>query len=154
MVFVLAFLSDTWLASYATFGGVTGGHWRIMLGVIAIPAAIMFLGVLFLPESPHPLPGRDLGVTFSTATNWIANAIVGETFLFLLAGLGNGNTFLLYGALNIFFIIFFVIFVPETKDVSLEKIEANLLSGLPLKKIGRWRARSTVPHQARSARVG
>jgi hypothetical protein len=33
--------------------------------------------------------------------------------------------------------IFFVIFVPETKGVSLEKIEANLLSGLPLKQIGR-----------------
>jgi hypothetical protein len=27
--------------------------------------------------------------------------------------------------------------VPETKGVSLEKIESNLLSGLPIKKIGR-----------------
>ncbi|MDD5198657.1 MAG: sugar porter family MFS transporter [Terrimicrobiaceae bacterium] len=317
---VLAFLSDTWLASYATFGGVTGGHWRIMLGVIAIPAAVMFLGVLFLPESPrwlflkgfkergiavftrmhlddaqiasevkeiedsllvkqsgfqmlltnrnfaraiglgvglqiiqqltginvimyyaprifqiagfettiqqmwgtvivgvtnvlatfiaiafvdrlgrkpimyagfvvmgsamitvgilfnigvekdpslgypamfalllfiigfamsagpiiwvicsevYPLAGRDLGVTFSTATNWVANAIVGQTFLTLLMTLGNGNTFLLYGALNVLFIVFFLLFVPETKGVSLEKIESNLLSGLPLRKIGR-----------------
>jgi SP family galactose:H+ symporter-like MFS transporter len=316
---VLAFLSNTWLASYATFGGVTGGHWRIMLGAITIPAAIMFLGVLFLPESPrwlflkgfkdraiavfkgmhlddaeiaaeveeiegnlkvkqngfemfktnsnfrraialgiglqvvqqltginvvmyfaptifriagfattnqqmwgtvivgvtnvlatfiaiafvdklgrkpimyagfvtmgvamiavgtlfsvgieehpelgyvavgallvfiigfamsagpiiwiicseiYPLSARDLGVTFSTATNWIANAIVGQTFLLLLAGFGNGNTFLLYGVLNVIFIIFFLLFVPETKGVSLEKIEANLLSGLPLKMIG------------------
>jgi SP family galactose:H+ symporter-like MFS transporter len=316
---VLAFLSNTWLASYATFGGVTGGHWRTMLGVISVPAAVMFLGVFFLPESPrwlflkgfkdravavfrgmylddaeiaaevkeieenlkikqngfemfktnpnfrraiglgiglqviqqltginvvmyfaptifriagfestnaqmwgtviigitnvlatfiaiafvdrlgrkpimyagfvtmgaamvtvgtlfnigiekhpelgyvailallifiigfamsagpiiwvlcseiYPLSGRDLGVSFSTATNWIANAIVGQTFLLLLAGFGNGNTFLLYGVLNVLFIIFFVLFVPETKGVSLEKIEANLLSGLPLKHIG------------------
>ena len=41
---VLAFLSNTWLAIYLTFGGVTGGHWRLMLAVIAIPAAIMFCG--------------------------------------------------------------------------------------------------------------
>jgi len=317
---VLAFLSNTWLGSYAVIGGTTGGHWREMLGIIAIPAAIMFLGVLFLPESPRwlflkgqkqkavsvfermhlpgdqiskevieieeslrvkqngfsmlmnnsnfrraiglgiglqiiqqltginvvmyyaprifkiagfistehqlwgtvivgltnvlatfiaiafvdrlgrkpimyagfvvmgtamitvgtlfnmnlekspslgiwaigallvfivgfamsagpiiwvicseifPLSGRDLGITFSTATNWIVNAIVGGTFLTLLSTLGNGNTFLLYGAINVLFIIFFLMLVPETKGVSLEKIESNLLSGLPLKKIGR-----------------
>jgi SP family galactose:H+ symporter-like MFS transporter len=334
---VMAFLSNTWLATYATIGGVTGGHWRLMLGIIAIPAAIMFVGVYFLPESPrwlflkgfqehaiqvfkrmklddaeiaaevkeiedslkvkqdgfslfrnnpnfrraiglgiglqiiqqltginvimyyaprifgmagfqdtneqmwgtvivgvtnvlatfiaiafvdrlgrkpimyagfvtmglallsvgaifvvggetqmtlnakgveeativlkslsfaypaifallvfivgfamsagpiiwvicseiYPLAGRDLGVTFSTGTNWIANAIVGMTFLSLINGLGPGNTFLLYGGLNVLFIIFFLIFVPETKGISLEKIERNLMSGLPLRKIGR-----------------
>jgi SP family galactose:H+ symporter-like MFS transporter len=317
---VLAFASDTYLASYATIGGVTGGHWRVMLGVISIPAAIMFVGVLFLPESPrwlclkglpthaaevfrrmhlddaeiaaeiqaiedslkikqngwlmlvenpnfrraialgiglqiiqqltginvlmyyaprilqiagfstvieqmwgtvivgitnvlatfiaiafvdklgrrpimyagfvtmgaamitvgclfnvgvehdpslgypavvallifivgfamsagpiiwvlcseiYPLAGRDVGVTFSTCTNWVANAIVGMTFLSLLKDLGSGNTFLLYGGLNALFIVFFLFFVPETKGVSLERIEANLLSGMPLRKIGR-----------------
>lgn len=317
---VLAFLSNTWLGNYAVIDGVTGGHWRMMLGIIAIPAAVMFLGVLFLPESPRwlflkgrkenavsvfqrmhlptdeisrevieieeslrvkqsgfgmllnnsnfrravglgvglqviqqltginvvmyyaprifkiagfastehqlwgtvivgvtnvlatfiaiafvdrlgrkpimyagfavmgaamvtvgllfnmdleknamlgtwaigalllfivgfamsagpiiwvicseifPLSGRDLGVTFSTATNWIVNAIVGGTFLTLLHTLGNGNTFLLYGGLNVLFVIFFLLLVPETKGVSLEKIETNLLSGKPLRRIGR-----------------
>jgi len=334
---VMAFLSNTWLATYATFGGVTGGHWRLMLGIIALPAAVMFVGVFLLPESPrwlflkgfqekavdvfklmklddaeiasevkeiedsvkvkqngfqlliknsqfrraiglgvglqiiqqltginvimyyaprifgmagfedtnqqmwgtvlvgvtnvlatfiaiafvdkvgrkpimyagfitmgvalmsvgalfvlggesrmvandrgimesvtvlkslnfaypaifallifivgfamsagpiiwvicseiYPLAGRDLGVTFSTGTNWITNAIVGMTFLSLINGVGPGNTFLLYGALNVLFIIFFLCFVPETKGISLEKIERNLMSGLPLRKIGR-----------------
>jgi hypothetical protein len=47
-----------------------------------------------------------------------------------------------------------LMFVPETKGVSLEKIEANLLSGLPLKQIGQPpRVRSTVELPARSARV-
>jgi len=85
----------------------------------------------------YPLSGRDLGVTFSTGTNWIVNAIVGMTFLSLLHGIGAGMTFLLYGAFNVLFIIFFLLYVPETKGVSLEHIERNLMSGLPLKKIGR-----------------
>jgi SP family galactose:H+ symporter-like MFS transporter len=317
---VIAFLSDAWLASYATLGGVTGGHWRVMLGIIALPATIMFVGVLFLPESPrwlflkgrrddavgvlkrlelaedeiaaevreieeslhvrqsglhlflrnsnfrraiflgmglqtiqqltginvvmyyaphifkiagftstveqmggtvivgmtnvlatfiaialvdrlgrkpimyagfivmglamlsvgyffksdlethpglgypaifallmfivgfamsagpiiwilcseiYPNSGRDFGVTFSTSTNWVVNAIVGQTFLTLLSTLGNGNTFLMYGGLNVLFIVFFLLYVPETKGVSLEKIEARLLSGVPLRRIGR-----------------
>lgn len=317
---LLAFLSDTWLATYATFDGVTGGHWRVMLGIIAIPAALMFVGVLFLPESPrwlfmkglhdhavavfrrmkldeaeiaaevreiedsvkvkqsgwemfranpnfrraiglgiglqviqqltginvvmyyapkifelagfdsayeqmwgtvvvgitnvlatfiaiafvdrlgrkpimyagfvtmglamgtvgmlfnmgidknpslgypaifallifivgfamsagpiiwvicseiYPLAGRDLGVTCSTTTNWVVNAIVGQTFLTLINTLGGGNTFLLYGGLNILFIGFFLLLVPETKGISLEQIERNLMSGLKLRKIGR-----------------
>jgi len=316
---VIAFLSDAWLASYANFGGMTGGHWRLMLGIIALPAAVMFVGVLFLPESPRwlfmkgrksdaiavlthleldeaemevevreiedslrikqtgvqmffqnapfrraiflgiglqtiqqltginvvmyyaphifkiagfattaeqmwgtvivgvtnvlatfiaialvdrlgrkpimyagfvvmglamlsvgyffksdleahpglgypaifallmfivgfamsagpiiwvlcseifPNSGRDLGITFSTSTNWVVNAIVGQTFLTLLTTLGNGNTFLLYGGLNVLFIVFFLLYVPETKGVSLESIEARLLSGVPLRKIG------------------
>jgi len=334
---VLAFLSNTWLATYATFGGVTGGHWRLMLGIIVLPAAVMFIGVFLLPESPrwlflkgfqeravavfklmklddaeiatevreiedsvkikqngfellrtnsnfrraiglgvglqiiqqltginvimyyaprifgmagfehtneqmwgtvivgvtnvlatfiaiafvdklgrkpimyagfvtmglalisvgtlfliggesrmmpnekgimesvivlkslsyaypsifallvfivgfamsagpiiwvicseiYPLAGRDLGVTFSTGTNWISNAIVGMTFLSLINGFGPGNTFLLYGGLNVLFIIFFLIFVPETKGISLEQIERNLMEGRILRKIGR-----------------
>jgi SP family galactose:H+ symporter-like MFS transporter len=316
---VIAFVSDTWLSSYANFGGMVGGHWRVMLGIIAVPAVVMFVGVLFLPESPRwlflkgrksqavdvlrhlqlaepeieievreieqslqvrqtglhmflrnsnfrraillgmglqtiqqltginvvmyyaphifkiagftttveqmwgtvvvgvtnvlatfiaialvdrlgrkpimyagfivmgvamltvgyffksdieahpdlgypaifallmfiigfamsagpiiwilcseifPNSGRDFGITFSTSTNWFVNAIVGQTFLTLLNTLGNGNTFLMYGGLNVLFIVFFLFFVPETKGVTLEKIEGNLLSGVPLRKIG------------------
>lgn len=47
-----------------------------------------------------------------------ANALVGMTFLTMLNSLGPGNTFLLYGALNAVFIVFFLALVPETKGVS------------------------------------
>ena len=85
----------------------------------------------------YPLGGRDLGITASTATNWIVNGIVALTFLSLLENFGHGNTFLLYGLLEIVFIIVFLLFVPETKGISLEKIEENLMSGKRLKEIGR-----------------
>ncbi|MEA2039318.1 MAG: MFS transporter [Thermodesulfobacteriota bacterium] len=54
----------------------------------------------------------------------------------LLEDFGHGNTFLLYGGIEVLFIIFFLVFVPETKGVSLEKIASNLLAGKRLREIG------------------
>ena len=50
---VIAFMSDTFFSSYFKYHGAVGGHWRIMLGIIVIPAIIMFAGVFFLPKSPR-----------------------------------------------------------------------------------------------------
>jgi SP family galactose:H+ symporter-like MFS transporter len=117
-----------------------------VLGYYAITALLLFIIGFAMSAGPiiwiicseiFPLGGRDLGITFSTSANWISNAIIGGTFLTMLAKLGNGNTFLFYGGIQALFIIFFVLFVPETKGISLEKIESNLLSGKPLRKIGK-----------------
>ena len=84
----------------------------------------------------QPLRGRDFGIGASTFTNWVANMIVGATFLSLLNGIGQAATFWLYGGLNVVFLLLTVWLVPETKDVSLEQIERNLMAGLPLREIG------------------
>jgi SP family galactose:H+ symporter-like MFS transporter len=63
--------------------------------------------------------------------------IVGFTFLSLLNGIGNANTFWLYAALNAVFILLTFWLVPETKGVTLEQIERNLMSGKRLREIGR-----------------
>ncbi|MDP8217279.1 MAG: sugar porter family MFS transporter [Candidatus Theseobacter exili] len=112
---------------------------------VAIGALLMFIVGFAMSAGPiiwvicseiYPLNGRDLGITISTATNWLCNAIIGATFLTLLSDFGYGNTFFLYGGLNIIFIFILIYFVPETKGVSLETIEANLMSGKPINKIG------------------
>lgn len=84
----------------------------------------------------QPLKGRDFGITVSTATNWIANMIVGATFLTMLNTLGNAPTFWVYAGLNVFFILLTLALIPETKNVSLEHIERNLMSGKKLRDIG------------------
>ncbi|MEM6162320.1 sugar porter family MFS transporter [Erwinia sp. P6884] len=84
----------------------------------------------------QPLKGRDFGITVSTATNWIANMIVGATFLTMLNTLGNANTFWVYAGLNVVFILLTIMLIPETKNVSLEHIERNLLGGKKLRDIG------------------
>lgn len=85
----------------------------------------------------QPLRGRDFGITVSTTTNWIANMIVGATFLTMLDTLGNANTFWVYAALNVVFIFITIALIPETKNVSLEHIERNLMKGEPLRDIGK-----------------
>ncbi|MFC5582606.1 MFS transporter, partial [Rhodanobacter terrae] len=84
----------------------------------------------------QPLKGRDFGIGCSTFTNWVANMIVGATFLTLLNGIGNAATFWLYAALNAVFLLITFWLIPETKNVTLEQIERNLMSGQPLRKIG------------------
>ena len=83
-----------------------------------------------------PLKGRDVGVTFSTAANWFGNTIVGMTFLTLLSTLGTAGTFWLYAIFGVISLLIMYFYVPETKHVSLEKIEANLLAGKSCRELG------------------
>ncbi len=84
----------------------------------------------------QPLKGRDFGMTCSTFTCHIAGLIVSATFLTLLNTLGSSNTFYLYSGLNALAIIIIFMFIPETKNISLEQIERNLMAGKKLKNIG------------------
>ncbi len=84
----------------------------------------------------QPLKGRDFGITCSTATNWIANMIVGATFLTMLNSLGSAHTFWVYAGLNVLFVFITLALIPETKNISLEHIERNLMAGKPLRNIG------------------
>lgn len=84
----------------------------------------------------QPLAGRNFGIALSTLTNWLTNLLVGVSFLTLMTELGTDGTFLLFAALNASFIVLTYFFVPETKGVSLEQIEKNLMNGVRLRDIG------------------
>ena len=84
----------------------------------------------------QPLKGRDLGIGASTLTNWTVNMVVGATFLTLLNTFGGAQTFWLYAALNLSFVLFTYALVPETKGVTLEQIERKLMHGARLRDIG------------------
>jgi SP family galactose:H+ symporter-like MFS transporter len=84
----------------------------------------------------QPIKGRDFGIAVSTFVNWVANTIAGATFLTLLNTVGHAQTFWLYAVLNAAFVLMTLWIVPETRDVSLEEIERNLMAGKPLRRIG------------------
>ena len=92
--------------------------------------------IWILCSEVQPLQGRDFGIGLSTVANWIANFIVGFTFLSLLNNLGQANTFWLYSGLNVLFLLITLLLVPETKGVTLEHIERNLMGGKSLRMLG------------------
>lgn len=83
-----------------------------------------------------PLEVRGTAMSVAVFSCWLWNFVVSATFLSLLNALGPTNTFLMYASMCIVGFIFCYYKVPETKDVSLEKIEENIRRGLPLREIG------------------
>ena len=73
-----------------------------------------------------PLNIRGLGNSFSSVVNWGANMLVSLTFPPLLNFFGTGSLFIGYGALCFISIWFVSSKVFETRNRSLEEIEATL----------------------------
>ncbi|MFZ9035722.1 MAG: sugar porter family MFS transporter [Francisellaceae bacterium] len=83
-----------------------------------------------------PLKGREIGMTVTTMINWTFAGLVMANSLSFMKAFGNYSVFFLFGGFCILAMIFLKLFVPETKGVSLEHIEKNLESGVPVRKIG------------------
>ena len=96
------------------------------------------LGALFwlLISEIFPLRLRGQAMSFVTAVQWLANFVVALTFLTLMEYFGPANTFWLYASVALLCALFCYYFVPETKGVSLEEIEANLHAGKALRELG------------------
>ncbi|CAI1956783.1 MULTISPECIES: sugar porter family MFS transporter [Serratia] len=111
----------------------------VMVLLIFITGFAMSAGPLIwvLCSEIQPLAGRDFGVTCSTMANWMANMIIGATFLTLIDTVGSAGTFWLYAGLNLFCILLTLWLVPETKNISLEHIKKNLMNGVALRHIGK-----------------
>lgn len=92
--------------------------------------------VWILCSEIQPLKCRDFGITCSTTTNWVSNMIIGATFLTMLNSFGAAGTFWFYTGFNLLFIVITFFLVPETKNVTLEHIEKNLMAGKKLRDLG------------------
>lgn len=124
---------------------VLTGHAPVYFSYLAVLTSIICICGYAMSAAPmvwilcsevQPLKGRDFGISCSTTMNWISNMVLGATFLSLLNGIGTAPTFWLYAIFNIGFVFVTILFVPETKGITLEAIEANLMSGRKLKDIG------------------
>src|SRR5712691_9556220 len=99
-------------------------------------------GSLLISCVPREGSGIDLlgvhgeAMSVATASNWLANFAVAQTFPIMLASIGRPATFWIYAGLGLLAIVFCLRLVPETKDRSLEQLETQLVEGRPAV----WRA--------------
>jgi MFS transporter, SP family, galactose:H+ symporter len=98
----------------------------VSLGVYVACFAIGLGPVFWLMISEiYPLKIRGRAMGAAAVANWGANLLVALTFLSLLHSLGRSWTFWLYGLVGIIAWIFVYRLVPETKQRTLETIEAH-----------------------------
>ncbi len=83
-----------------------------------------------------PLCIRGQSMSIAISCNWLANLVVAATFLSLVNTLGLTSAFYFYALMCLGAISFVYFYVPETKGVSLEKLENNLSSGIPIRHLG------------------
>jgi sugar porter (SP) family MFS transporter len=86
------------------------------------------LGWLFISEV-FPLKVRGVGMSIGSLSNWLFNGIVAFTFLKLMNAITPAGAFWLYAALGILGVIWGNKYLPETKGVTLEKIEDHWREG-------------------------
>lgn len=75
-------------------------------------------------------PARIRGVAQGVAVGalWCMNAVVTFAFPSMIAHLGPAWTYTIFGCINVCALIFYIKVVPETKNSTLEEVEATLLA--------------------------
>jgi sugar porter (SP) family MFS transporter len=115
-------------------------HWLALVSMLVYIGSFSFsLGPIMwlMIAEIYPLRVRGVGASLATCMNWASNLLVTATFLKLVESLGASGTFGLYMLFCIVSLAFVYWLVPETKGVTLEKIEANLFSGKRWRKLGK-----------------
>lgn len=106
--------------------GAAGLLATICLGLYIASFAISLGPVFWLMISEiYPLRIRGTAMSVASIANWGSNFLVALTFPVLLATFGGAGSFWLFAALGIVAWIFVYFRVPETKNRTLEEIEAS-----------------------------
>ena len=113
------------------------GKWLAVISVVIYIASFaMSLGPIcwIMVSEIMPLKIRGFAMSAATVSNFAFNFLVVLSFLPMLEILGKGTTFFIFGLITIASLFFVYFFVPETKGISLEKIEENWHKGVSPRK--------------------
>jgi MFS family permease len=111
-----------------SFGATDVSRITVLLDFLAYLAAFCLgLGPVFwlLISEIYPTTIRAQAMSVASSVIWAGDLLVTITFLSLMEALGARHAFWLYGALCGLALLFALRMVPETKDRTLEQIEAS-----------------------------
>jgi SP family galactose:H+ symporter-like MFS transporter len=132
--------------AFASIGGITDPS-----QISGAPKAVLLISVIvyifgfavswgpvawLVCSEVFPLEGREVGMTVTTIVNWTFAGLVMGNALSFMRTYGNASIFFVFAGFCVLSMLFLKLFVPETKGITLEHLEANLKSGKPLKEIG------------------
>jgi MFS family permease len=114
--------------------------WVVFFGlalyVVSWSLSLSNVGSVILPEIlPQSIRGIGMGVI--TALGWLLSLLTTVTFPSMLVDLGAANSFFIYAAIAASGFIFIKFYFPETKGLSLEKIEAQWREGVHPRNLGK-----------------
>ncbi len=125
MVASLVVLAFAFSSRFSFTGPLAAFSLMAYVGFFAIGLGPVFW---LLISEIYPLSIRGLATSMAALTNWASNFVVALTFLLLIAALGSTGTFLLYAVLGVAALLFVMKYVPETKDLSLEVIQQDIMN--------------------------
>ncbi len=70
-----------------------------------------------------PLRVRGQAASIATMANWAANPVVAVSYLSIIDCIGRTGTFAAYGVVTVLSLVYVIAKVPETKGLTLSKIE-------------------------------
>ncbi|WP_291278389.1 sugar porter family MFS transporter [Galactobacter sp.] len=144
------------ICSVAIPQGAALRPWVLLFLIVCFVASMQtFLNVavwVWLAEA-FPLPMRGVGTGISQLFGWGINGLLALFFPSLVAGIGITGVFFLFAGVGVLALIFVVTQVPETRGVSLERMEEGVVSGQAY-RFSEWRDerdRETADRLARRA---
>lgn len=137
--FAGTFLSLGLLAIFSFYDLAILDYLSVICLVLYITSFAISLGPIpyVIMAEIFPLHVRGAGMGFSSMSNWGFNGIVVFTYPLLYGFFGIHYTLGIYSLICLCGLLYTWIYMPETKNMSLETIENHVMSGRPLNQMGR-----------------